>query len=321
MGIQRIVVVIIAVLAGTSSALVGAQSYPARPVRVVIPWPTGGLIDTVGRIVFQKVSENLGQQFFIDNRPGASGSIGADLVAKSAPDGYTLMVHSASHVAYPQTYGKLPYDTLKDFVPIGFMAAQTGLFTVHPSLPVRSVKQLVALARTRPDEIRYASSGPGTFSHLAVALIEQMTGTRMAHIPYKGGGPATTATVSGETQLIVGTPAALLPQLDSKRLIAFAVTSDTRLKRFPDIPTVAEAGVPGYEYRGWCVAFAPAALPRAIVEQMNAEIKKAIESPDTQKRMEHLEPWTMTVEQAAKRIIADYEKQGRLIKLTGVKAG
>ena len=296
-----------------------AQTYPAKPVRVVIPWPPGGLIDTVGRIVLAKMSENLGQQFVIDNRPGASGSIGADLVAKAPSDGYVLMVHSATHVANPHMISKLPYDTLKDFVGVGFMAAQTGVFTVHPSLPVKSIKELVALARAHPEEIRYASSGNGTFSHLAVALLNQLTKTKMVHIPYKGGGPATTATVAGESQLIVGTPAALVTQLDAKRLRAFAVTSDTRLKRFPDLPTVAEAGIPGYEYRGWAAMLAPAGVPRAIVEKLNDEIKKAIDSADVQKRMEHLEPWTMTVEQANARIRSDYDKQAQLIRFTGVK--
>lgn len=175
------------------------------------------------------------------------------------------------------------------------------------------------MARARPDEIRYASSGNGTFSHLSVALLNQLTDTKMVHVPYKGGGPATTATVSGESQLIVGTPAALLSQLDAKRLRAFAVTSDTRLRRFPGLPTVAEAGIPGYEYRGWAAMLAPAGVPKAIVGRLNDEIKKAIDSPDVQKRMDHLEPWTMTPEQASARIRADYEKQGRLIKLTGAK--
>jgi tripartite-type tricarboxylate transporter receptor subunit TctC len=295
------------------------QTYPTKTVRVVIPWPPGGLVDTVGRIVLQKMAENLGQQFIIDNRPGASGSLGADLVAKAPPDGYTLIVHSGTHVANPHMYKKLPYDTLKDFVGIGLMAAQTGLFTVHPSLPVKSIKELVALARKQPDEIRYASSGNGTFSHLSVALLNQITNTKMVHIPYKGGGPATTATVSGETQLIVGTPAALLSQLEAKRLRAFAVTSDTRLTRFPELPTVAEAGIPGYEYRGWVAMLAPAGVPRPIVERLNSEIQKAIDSAEVKKRMEHLEPWTMTPEQTAARIRADYDKQGQLIRLTGAK--
>lgn len=296
-----------------------AQSYPAKAVRVITPWPSGGLTDVAGRIVFQKVSENLGQQFLIDNRPGATGSIGADLVARSAPDGYTLMVHSMAHLGNPYIYKKLPYDTLGDFVGVGTLVRQTGLVVVHPSLPVKSVKELVALARARPDQILYASSGSGSFSHFAIALLASMTETRLVHVPYKGGGPATTALVSGETQMLIGSPAAVATQLSAGRLRLLAVTSDARLTAFPHAPTVAEAGVPGYEYTGWVGVFSPNGTSRAIVDKMNAEIKKAIDSPDTQKRLEELEPWTMTPQQMAARIKSDYEKFGRLMKLVGGK--
>jgi tripartite-type tricarboxylate transporter receptor subunit TctC len=295
------------------------QAYPAKPVRVVIPWPAGGLTDVVGRIVFQKISENLGQPFLIDNRGGASGTIGADVVARSAPDGYTIMVHSTTHVGNPHIYPKLPYDTLRDFVGIGLLAAQTGLLVVHPLLPVKSVTEIVAFAKARPDQILFGSSGSGSFSHLAIALLTSMTGTRMVHVPYKGGGPATTALVSGETQFMVGSPAAVVTQLNAKRLRLLAVTSDTRLPQFPDVPTVAEAGVPGYEFRGWVGVLAPAGTPKAIVDQLNAEIRKAMDSPDTKKKLEAFEPWHMTPEQTAARIRSDYDKYGKLIKLTGTK--
>jgi len=310
-------VALISVLTVPSWAL--AQGYPGKPVRVVIPWPAGGLTDVTGRIIFQKISETLGQQFIIDNRPGATGSIGADLVAKSAPDGYTIMVHSTSHVSNPHVYSKLPYDTLKDFVGVGLLVAQTGLLVVHPSLPVKSVKELIALAKARPDQILYASSGSGSFSHLAVALLTSMTGTRMVHVPYKGGGPATTALISGETQFLVGSPAAVLTQINAKRLRLLAVTSDTRLPQFPDTPTVAQAGVPGYEFRAWVGVLAPAGTPKAIVDRLNAEIKKAQDSPDMKSKLEAFEPWYMTPEQTAARIKSDYDKYGKLIKLTGTK--
>ena len=297
-----------------------AQTYPVKTVRVVCPWPAGGLVDVVGRIVYQKISENTGQQFIVDNRPGAIGSIGADIVARSPADGYTLMVHSASHISNPHIVKKLPYDTLKDFTPIGLMAAQTGLITAHPSLPVKTVKDLVALAKSRPGQIMYASAGSGTFSHLAMALIDSMTGTQMINVNYKGGGPATTAVVSGETQMIAGTPAALMTHLNSNRLRLLAVTSDVRLTQFPQTPTVAESGIPGYEFRGWVASFGPANLPRPLVDRLSAEIIKAIESAETKKRMESLEPWTMTPEQTAARVRADYEKYGKLIRLVGATA-
>jgi tripartite-type tricarboxylate transporter receptor subunit TctC len=296
-----------------------AQTYPAKAVRVITPWPTGGLTDVAGRIVFQKVTENLGQPFLIDNRPGATGSIGADQVAKSPPDGYTLMVHSMAHLGNAYIYKKLPYDTLGDFIGVGMLVRQTGLVVVHPSLPVKSLKELVALARARPDQILYATSGSGSFSHFALVLLASKTGTKLVHVPYKGGGPATTALVSGETQLLVGSPAAVATQLAAGRLRALAVTSDTRLTAFSNVPTVAESGVPGYEYTGWVGVFAPKGTPAAIVDRMNGEIKRAIDSPDTQKRLEELEPYTMSPQQMAARIKTDYQKYGELLKLVGGK--
>ncbi|MGZ5227305.1 MAG: Bug family tripartite tricarboxylate transporter substrate binding protein [Burkholderiales bacterium] len=294
-----------------------AQNYPVKPVRVITPWPSGGLTDVAGRLVFAKISESMGQQFVIENRPGATGSIGADAVAKAQPDGYTLMVHSASHLSNAYTYPKLPYDTFRDFAPIGLLVAQTGLLVVHPSLPVKSVKDLVTLARAQPGQLLYASSGGGSFSHMAFALLNSMTNTKMLHVPYKGGGPATTAVVSGESQMLAGTPAAVLTQLQSNRLRALAVTSDTRLKQFPNVPTIAESGVPGYEFRGWVGVFAPAGTPKPIIDRMNAEIKKVLERPDN--KLDALEPWYMTPEQMAARMKTDYEKYGRIFKIIGTK--
>ena len=295
-----------------------AASYPAKTVRVVVPWPPGGLVDVVGRIVFQKISENTAQQFIVDNRAGATGVIGAEAVARSAPDGYTLLVHSASHITNPHTMKKLPYDTFKDFTPIGLLAAQTGLITVHPSLPVKTTKDLVALAKAQPNSVLYASAGAGSFSHLAIALIDSLAGSKMLHVPYNGGGLGTTATVAGETQVIAGTPAALVTHMNSGRLRLIAVTSDTRLQQFPQTPTIHESGVPGYEFRGWVSVMGPANLPRAIVDRLNSEISKSMDTADTKKRMESLEPWTMTPEQTAARFRADYEKYGKLIKLVGI---
>jgi tripartite-type tricarboxylate transporter receptor subunit TctC len=300
-------------------SMCAAQAYPSKPVRVITPWPTGGLTDVVGRLIFQKISETTGQQFVVDNRPGAAGTIGADIVAKSKPDGYILMVHSTTHVGNPHIYKQLPYDTLKDFVGIGLLSAQTGLLVVHPSLPAKTVKELITFAKAHPNEILYATSGSGSFSHLAIALLTSMTKTQMTHVPYKGGGPATTAIVSGETQFLVGSPAAVVTQLEAKRLRLLAVSSDTRLPQFPNTPTVAQAGVPGYEFRGWVGVFAPAGTPKAIVDWVNTEIKNAQTSPDMKARLEPFEPWYMTPEQTAARIRADYDKYGYLIKLTGTK--
>ena len=310
--------IVVAVVALLVSPWAAGQSYPSKTVRVITAWPAGGLTDVAGRIVFQKISENVGQQFVVDNRAGANGIIGADLVAKSPPDGYTLMVHSTSHISNAWMYKKLPYDTLKDFTPIGLIVAQTGLIVVHPSMPVRSVKELVALAKARPDQILYGSAGNGSFSHLAMALLDSMAGTKMVHVPYKGGGPASTGFLSGETQVLVSSPAAAVSQLKANRMRLIAVTSDQRLSQFPNTPTVAEAGVPGYEFRAWVGVFGPAGVPKAIVDRVNSEIKKVLESRDN--KLDEFEPWYMTPEQTAARMVADYNKYGKLIKLTGARA-
>ena len=296
-----------------------AQTWPAKTVRVVTPWPAGGLTDIAGRIVFQKISENLGQQFVVDNRGGATGTIGAEIVARAPADGYTLMVNSMTHLGNPYIYTKLPYDTIGDFAPVGIMVAQTGLLVVHPSLPVKTVKELVALARTKPGEILYSSTGSGGFADLSVVLLTSMTNTKMTQVNYKGGGPAAGALLAGETQVLVSSPAAATQQLAAKRIRLLAVTSDTRLTAFPDAPTIAEAGVSGYEYRGWVGVFAPTGTPKPIIDKLNTEIKKAIDSPELKKRLEEFEPWTMSPQAMAARITSDYEKYGRLMKLVGSK--
>ena len=203
--------VALALLAGA----VSAQSYPSKPVRVVIPWPPGGSNDVVGRIVTQKVGENVGQQFIVDNRAGAAGSIGADVVAQAPPDGYTLMVHSTSHVGNAHLYKKLPYDTLKDFTGVALLAAQPGALTIHPSLPVKTVKEFIALAKARPGTINYSSSGNGSAPHLSMELLVAMTGIKIVHVPYKGGAPQVTALVSGETQASLATVSTVLVHVQS----------------------------------------------------------------------------------------------------------
>ncbi|MGZ8212317.1 MAG: Bug family tripartite tricarboxylate transporter substrate binding protein [Burkholderiales bacterium] len=298
-----------------------AQAYPIKTVRVVIPWPPGGSNDIVGRLLMQKLTEMAGQQFVIDNRGGAAGTIGSDLVAKSAPDGYTIMVHSATHVANPHLYGKLPYDTLRDFTSIAPLSAQIGMLVVHPSLPVKSVKEFISLAKVRPGEIVYASSGNGSFVHLTMALFNVMSGTKMVHIPYKGGGPAAIAIASGETQAMIATIGSVMQQIHSKRVRPLAVTSDYRVQAFPDVPTIAESGVPGYEFTAWIGAFGPAGMPKPIVDKLNADIQKVLKMPDVGDKLkaQTLDPIFMTPEQFAKRVKSDYDKYEKVIKISGAK--
>ena len=303
-----------------SAGMAAAQNYPVKPVRVVIPWPTGGANDVVGRIVFQRMSEQLGQQFVIDNRGGASGTIGADHVAKGPADGYTIMVHSAAHVTNPHLFRKLPYDTLRDFTGVTPLAVQVGMLVVHPSLPVKTTRDFVALARTRPGQMVYGSSGNGSFVHMAMALLNQMTDTKMVHVPFKGGGPAVVALASGELQAMTATIGSVIPFLGGNRLRALGVTSATRLKQFPDIPAIAE-GIPGYDFTAWIGAFVPAATPKPIVERLNSEIRKTLEHPDVVKIMggQTLDPMPMSVEQFAVRLKSDFDKYEKLIKATGAK--
>ncbi len=299
-----------------------AQTYPSKAVRVIIPWPAGGSNDVVGRIVMQKVSEVLGQQFVVDNRGGASGSIGADVVAKAAPDGYTIMVHSTTHVGNAHIYGKkLAYDTLKDFTGIGMLSAQPGVLTVHPSLPVKTVKEFIALAKARPSQINYSSSGNGSAPHLQMALLIAMTGIDITHVPYKGGAPQVTALMAGETQASFATIGTVITHIRNGRLRPLGLGSTKPSKALPGVPTIAAAGVPGYEMSPWIGVFAPAGTPKEIIARLNGEINKALALPDVIQKLENtaLDPSPSTVEQFNGVLKADYEKYGKLIKMTGAK--
>jgi len=300
--------------------IASAQTYPVRTVRVIVPWPPGGANDVVGRIVAQRMTEQLGQQVIVENRGGASGTIGSDLVAKGAADGYTLMVHSATHVANPHLYKKLPYDTLRDFIGVTPLAVQVGMLVVHPSLPVKSVNEFVALGKARPDQIVYGSSGSGSFVHLAMALLNSMSNTKMVHVPFKGGGPATIALASGEIQAMTATIGSLIPHIESKRVRPVGVTSAKRVSQFPNVPAISE-GVPGYEFVAWIGAFVAAGTPRPIVDRLNAEFRKALEHPDAARILgaQTLDPLPMSPEQFGKLLKVDYDKYERLIKLSGAK--
>ncbi len=306
---------VVAMMTGVAAA----QTYPVKPVRVVIPWPPGGGNDISGRIMMQKLSESLGQQFSVDNRGGAGGTIGADIVAKAPPDGYTIMVHSVTHVANAHMYKKLPYDALRDFIGVGLIAAQPGALTVHPSLPARSVKQFIALAGARPNEVLYSSAGNGSGPHLQMVLLATMTGTKLVHLPYKGGGPAVIALVAGEAQASLATIASVIAHVKSGRLRALGVTSAQRSGALPEVPTIAEAGVPGYEMNPWIAVFAPAGTPRPIVDKLNAEINRALKLPDVAHSLsgQGLDPWSSTPEEMGVRLRSDYDKYAQLIRITG----
>ncbi len=297
-----------------------AQKYPEKPVRVVIVFPPGGSNDVVGRIVFQKVSELTGQQFIIDNRGGAAGQIGSEIVAKSPADGYTVMVQSTTHVANAHLYKKLNYDPLKDFIGITPLARQVGMLVVHPSLPVKNGREFIALAKKRPGELAYASAGNGSYVHLSMALLVSMAKLNMIHVPYKGGGPAGTALVAGETQAMLATIGSLYSHIKSGRVRPIGVSTEERIKQFPDVPAIAEF-VPGYEFTAWVGSFVPAGTPKAIVDTLNAVLGKALADPDVTAKLgaQTLDPMHMTPEQFAARIKSDYDKYEKVVKISGAR--
>jgi len=317
---KPVVVLVMSLAALLPLASAFAQSYPVKPVRVIIVFPPGGSNDVTGRIVFQKMSEQMGQQFVIENRGGAAGTIGADVVAKSPNDGYTIMVQSATHIANAHLYKNLPYDTLGDFIGITTLARQVAMLVVHPSLPVKSTKEFLALARKHPGEIIYGSAGNGSLLHLAMSMLNSMTNTKMIHVPYKGGGPVNVAIASGEIQSVVATIASVIPNIRAERVRPIAVTSDKRTTQFPEVPALAEA-IPGYEFTAWVGTFAPKGTPQPVIDRLNAELKKALEDPAVSKNLSNqtLDPMYMTPEQFAQRLQADYEKYARVVKLSGAR--
>jgi tripartite-type tricarboxylate transporter receptor subunit TctC len=299
-----------------------AQSaYPTKTVRVVVPFPAGGSNDLVARIVSQEMSKSLGQQFVVDNRGGASGVIGAEMVAKAPADGYTLMVHSITHLSNGLLIKKVPYDTIGDFTPIALLVAQPGVLVVHPALPAKTVKDFIALAKKRPDELTYASNGPGGSLHLMMALFANMANIKLIHVPYKGGAPLVTSLLSGETQSATATINTVLPHIKSNRLRPLGVTADKPSGLLPGVPTIAQAGVPGYEFNSWIGVFGPKNMQPALVDRLHGELEKVMKQPNVVKALadQALDPWPATQQQFAQRVKADYDKLAKVIRMTGVQ--
>jgi tripartite-type tricarboxylate transporter receptor subunit TctC len=297
-----------------------SQPYPSKPVRVVIVFAPGGGTDIVGRIIFQKVAEQLGQQFIVENRAGAAGMIGAEIVSKSPPDGYTLMVYTQTMIVNAHIYKKTPYDALKSFAGITPLTRLVSMLAVHPSMPVRNTRDFIALAKTRPGEIAYGSSGVGGVQHLATSSFASMAGIKLHHVPFKGGAPATIALMGGEIQAIITPIPEIVPHMKSGRVRIIAVSSGARTKQFPDIPAISEA-LKGYDYSSWFGAFAPAGTPRPIVDKLNAEIRKAMGDPAVAKNLsaQTLDPMPMSPEEFAQLMKSDYDKLGDVVKAAGAR--
>ena len=296
-----------------------AQDYPTRPVRIVIPLSPGGTTDVPGRMVAQKLSGTLGQQFFVENKAGAGGIIGSDFVAKAKPDGYTLLLTASPFVIAPHVYKSMPYNALTDFAPVVRIATGPYVLVVHPSLGVKSVKELIALAKQQPGKIDFASSGNGGAQHLVTELFMYMAGVKLNHVPYKGSGPAQQDLMSGTIKVsFVGTPIAI-PHMKSGRLNALGVSTAKRSPEMPEVPTIAEAGLPGYEATVWIGMLAPAGTPSEIVAKLNGEIGKLIRTDDVKRLLAPtgMEPDPDTPAQFGAYLKADYDKWGKVVRDSG----
>ncbi len=312
---RALVMLFLAVLAAPAAS----QNYPTHPVRIVIPLSPGGTTDVPGRMVAQKLSETLGQQFFVENRAGAGGTIGSDFVAKSKPDGYTLLLTASPFVISPHVYKNMPYNALTDFAPVIRIATGPYVLVVHPSLGVKSVKDLIALAKQQPGKIDFASSGNGGAQHLVTELFMYMAGIKLNHVPYKGSGPAQQDLMSGIVKVsFVGTPIAI-PHMKAGRLMALGVSTAKRSPEMPDVPTIAEAGVPGYEATVWIGMLAPAGTPKEIVAKLNGEIGKLVRTDEMRKLLipTGMEPDPDTPDRFGAYLKVDYDKWGKVVRDSG----
>ncbi len=293
-----------------------AQPYPAKPVRMIVPLAPGGSVDIMARVLAQKMSESMGQQVFVDNRGGASGNIGTELVVRAPPDGYTIMTVSMTLVVNPYLYPKLPFDVVRDLAPISLIGAVPLVLTVHPSVPAKSVQELVALAKRYPGKLNYASSGRGTNSHLSMELFKTLTRTDIVAVPYRGGGPGQIALLAGEVDVGFNNPVNVVPHIKSGKVRALAISSTKRSSVVPDVPTVAEAGVAGFEFTTWYGVLAPAATPVPLINALNEHIVKAMHSPDMASRFAHegAELIASSPAQFAAHIKTESARWGRVVR-------
>ena len=326
-GVARLGLVAFAVFAGSAFAQTAApgsaQAYPVKPIRVIIAQAPGSATDVISRIVGNKLGESLGQPLVVDARPGAGGTLGTEIAARATPDGYTVMMgNNSSHGSNPALYAKLPYDAVKDFAPIIFIAATPYVLSVHPSMPVKSVKELIALAKARPGQINYASAGNGSTHHLSGELLKTMAGIEMVHVPYKGTPPAIQALLGGEVSVMFATVTGIQPHIKTGRARALAVTTPKRALAMPEVPTISEAALPGFEMLSWFGLLAPAGTPPAIVARLNTETAKVIALPDVRSALaaQGLEVTSGTPEQFGDYIRREIAKITKIAKAAGVKA-
>ncbi|WP_119154709.1 Bug family tripartite tricarboxylate transporter substrate binding protein [Caldimonas tepidiphila] len=304
----------------SSTAL--AQGFPTKPITIVVPNPPGGVVDGSARLVSDPLAKLIGQAVVVENKPGASGNIAYQGVARAPKDGYTLLAsYSAYHVGNPSMFGKLPWEQ-KDFVPVALVAAATNVITAHPSVPPNDLKGFIAHLKSNPGKLNYASQGNGSLSHVGTALFEQTTGTNMVHVPYKGSGAAIQDVLAGQVQVFMTTPPSVMGHVQTGKLKAYAVTSKTRHPMMPNVPTTAEAGLPGFELEAWVGLFAPAGTPPAVVAQLSEQVKKALELPETKQRAAALgvEPRYLGPDALAQLVQRETDYWGKLIKSRNITA-
>jgi tripartite-type tricarboxylate transporter receptor subunit TctC len=315
-------VALVAVAAAAVALPAQAQTYPTKPVKLVVPFPPGGSLDIAGRLIAQKLSDAWGQSVVVENKPGAGGNIGADFVAKSPADGYTILLGALStHAVNPSLYKTMPYDAARDFAPITLIAVTPNVLVVNSSLQVGSAKEFVAYAKANPGKLAFGSGSNGSAGHLAGELFKVETGTDAVHVPFKGGAPATQALLAGDTQFMFDNLANAMAQVKAGRIKALAVTTAERSKLVPDLPTMAEAGLPGFDISTWYGLFAPAGTPPAIVAKWNAEVTKILNSPDVRAKLvaDGADPQPNTPEQFAQFIARELAKYARIVKASGAK--
>lgn len=315
---QRILTAVVACIA---AGMAHAQTYPAKPVRIVVPFAPGGGTDVIARYLATGLSESMKRQFMVDNRTGANAIIGTEIVARAPADGYTLLFVSSPHSVNPSMYARLPYDTLRDFAPVSMIASAPYFLVVHPSLPARNVKELIALAKKQPDQILYGSGGSGSSAHLTAELFNQMAGVRLREIPFKGAGPALIGTLTGEVSLVFGNALTVKPHIESGRLRALGIASAQRSKSAPDLPTIAEAGVPGFRSDAVLGLLAPARTPRAIIDTLNAESHKVMNQPDSIETMRRMtvDIALSTPEEFGSLIESEMQRWGKVVRALNLK--
>ena len=318
---MRVAIASLAIVLSCAASCADAQPYPSRPVRVIFPFPPGGPTDILGRTIAQKLSDQMGQQFVADTRPGAGGNLGLELAAKAPPDGYTIVLSSPLVAISPSLYAKLNYDPAKDLAPIAQVAVIQNVLLVHPSVPAKSLKELVQLARRSPGKFSFGSGGVGTTTHLAPELLQSLTEVRLVHVPYKGSGQALIGLISGDADMLIMAVPAAAAQIQAGKVRALAVLSGRRSPVIPEIPTAREAGVDNFEVPIWYGFLAPAATPREIISRLNAELAKALTAPDMKERLAAagIEPVIGTPEQFADFIKSETVRYAKVIKDAGIK--